>query len=562
LQNFCKITLFKDWMKQMMNGGEVVVATLLSREIETVFFVPGGTYVTVLEALSRVQNKIRSVATRLESSAMFAAETYSAIKRKPACVFVSRAPGASNAVIGVHTAMQASRPLVLFVANIPRNQKGREAFQEIDYLRMFSPVAKAVFDVNSFDELADVTARALDLSVSGRPGPVVCAIAKDILDGVTGDPTIPPAPAPVILGAEPTATEAAAALIREAKHPIILGGEMIPFEGAIQELQDFAEASGAGVMTAYRQQDIFPNEHPAHFGQLTLNRLPFQTEAWDKCDLIINIGCRLDSATTSDYTLIRDDQKMIMAYPDASIFSQWQADVALGANAKPALVALTKALTGFEPPAARVAWRDDIHAKEVAYAAPGEIEVVGDVDMAQVIATFGEIVPDDAILSADAGTFGRWLHRYYRSNAPFSNFGPISGAMGYGVPGAIGAAVADPDRPVFAWCGDGGFLMTGQEAAAIVQEKLPVTIIVCDNSAWGSILVHQQKRFGDWDFGTRLVSPDFAMLGRGYGMAAFTVTKTSEFAEALRSSMAHNGPALIHIKLDLRDVSPYSGSAR
>ena len=546
----------------MMNGGEVVVATMLSRDIDTVFFVPGGTYVTVLEALSRVQNKIRSVATRLESSATFAAETYSAIRRKPACVFVSRAPGASNAVIGIHTAMQASRPMVLFIANIPRDQKGREAFQEIDYLRMYSPVAKAVLEVHSYDELAPVTARAIDLSVSGRPGPVVCVLAKDILDGVTGEPTIPKAPTPVVLGAEPNATAAAAAMIREAKHPVILGGEMIPFEGAIQELQDFAEACGAGVITAYRQQDIFPNDHPAYFGQLTLNRLPFQAEAWDACDLIINIGSRLDGATSAVYTLIRDDQKMIMAYPDASIFSQWQADVAMGANAKPALVALTEALAGFTPPADRIAWRDDIHAKEVAYSAPGEIQIVGDVDMARVIQTFAEMVPDDTMLSADAGTFGRWLHRYYRSNAPYSSFGPISGAMGYGVPGAIGAAVADQNRAAFAWCGDGGFLMTGQEAAAIVQEQLPEKIIVCDNSAWGSILVHQQKRFGDWDFGTRLVSRDFAALGRGYGMEAFTVTKTDEFAGALKGAMDHNGPALIHIKLDLRDVSPYSGSAR
>ncbi len=546
----------------MMNGGEVVVATLLSRGIESVFFVPGGTYVTVLEALSRVQNKIRSVPTRLEQSAMFAAETYGAIRRKPACVFVSRAPGASNATIGVHTAMQASRPVVLFIANIPRAQKGREAFQEIDYLRMYDPLAKAVFDVNSFDELAAVTARALDLSVSGRPGPVVCVIAKDILDGVTGEAVIPKPPSPVVLGAEPGAVKAAAALIRAARHPIILGGEMIPYEGAIGELQDLAEASGAGVLTAYRQQDIFPNDHAAYFGQLTLNRLPFQTEAWDQCDLVINMGSRLDSATSADFTLVRDDQKMIMAYPDAAIFSQWQADVALGANAKPALVALTEALADFEPPAERIAWRDDIHAKEAAYAAPGEVTIQGDVDMADVIATFQKMVPDDAIVSSDAGTFGRWLHRYYRSNAPYSNFGPISGAMGYGVPGAIGAAIADPSRPVFAWCGDGGFLMTGHEAATIVQEQLPVTIIVCDNSAWGSILVHQQKRFDAWDFGTRLISPDFAMLGRGYGMAAFTVTKTSDFADALKGAMDHQGPALIHIKLDLRDVSPYSGSAR
>ena len=546
----------------MLNGGEVVVETMRSRGVDQVYFVAGGTYVTILKALSHHQNEIRAVPTRLEQSAVFAAEVSGAIQRKPACVFVSRAPGAANAALGVHTAMQASRPLVLFIANIPRAQKGREAFQEIDYLGMYGPIAKAVFDVASFDELAKVTARALDLSISGRPGPVVVALAKDILDGDTGTPVIPKPAPPVILGAEPAAVASAATMIQSADHPIILAGEMIAFEDAYTELQSLALVSGAGVMTAYRQQDVFPNDHKAYFGQLTLNHLPYQKQAWDACDLVINIGCRLDSATSADYSLIRDDQKMIMAYPDASVFSQWQPDVAMGANAKPAMAAITDALTNFTPPAGRVAWRDTIHARETAFAEPGEITVQGDVDLAQVITTFQRLVPDDAILSCDAGTFGRWLHRYYRCNAPVSSFGPVSGAMGYGVPGAIGAACADPERPVFAWVGDGGFLMTGQEAATIVQEQLPITIIVCDNAGWGSILVGQQKRFENWDFGTRLVSPDFAKLADGYGMAAFTVGKTADFEVALQKAMAQSGPALIHIKLDLRDVSPYAGSAR
>lgn len=544
----------------MKNGGEVVVAAMLSRSVDTVFFVPGGTYVTVLEALSRVPNQIRSVPTRLESSAIFAAETYAAIRRKPACVFVSRAPGAANAAIGIHTAMQASRPVVLFIANIPGDQKGREAFQEIDYLGMYGPLAKAVFDVNSFDELARVTAQALDLAISGRPGPVVCAISKDILDGNTGDLRAPKPPAPVILGAEPDAVAAATALIRDAAFPIILAGEMVAAENAFTELQNFAEASGAGVLTAYRQQDVFANDHPAHFGQLTLNRLPHQNEALETCDLIINMGSRLDSTTSADYTLPSPTQKLIMAYPDASVFSQWQSDVAMGTNVKPALIALCEALGDFTPPLKRLTWRDAMHAKEVVYATPGKIEVHGNVDLAQVIKTFAAMVPDNTILSSDAGTFGRWLHRYYRCNHPYSSFGPVSGAMGYGVPGAIGAAIADPNRPVFAWVGDGGFLMTGHEAATLVQEQLPVTVIVCDNAAWGSILVHQQKRFPDWDFGTRLVSPDFAILATGYGMAAFTVEKTADFSAALGSSIEHSGPALIHLKLDLRDVSPYGES--
>lgn len=544
-----------------MHGGEIVVETWLSRGVDTVFFVPGGTNVTVLEALSRNQNKIRSVPTRLESSAVFAADAYSAIRKKPACVVCSRAPGATNASIGIHTAMQASRPVVLFITNIPRRQKGREAFQEINYLEMYAPIAKAVIDVNSLDELAADVARALDISVSGRPGPVVVAISKDILDEEADDPLIPKPAAPVRLGPDPLAVDRAARLIESSKHPIILAGEMVGFESANADLEKFAEATGAGVLTAYRQQDSIRADHPSHFGHLSINRLPFQEQALKESDLIIAVGSRLDSVSTADYTMLRPDQKLIMIYPDPSAFAQWQADAALGSNVIPAMEAIANALSA-PPPPDRIAWRDNVHQAEVDFAKPGEIEIQGDIDMAQVIESFNKTVPKESVMVSDAGTFGRWITRYYRFNEPNTELSPVSGAMGYGVPGGIGAQVANPDDPVFVWVGDGGFLMTGNECAVIVQEKLPVKLIICDNNCWGSILVHQQKTFEGWDFGTRLQSPDFAAIGRGFGMPAWTVSKTEEFTGALEEMMAVDGPAMLHLLQDMRDVSPYSGSAR
>lgn len=544
-----------------MHGGEIVVETWLSRGVDTVFFVPGGTNVTVLEALSRNQNKIRSVPTRLESSAVFAADAYSAIRKKPACVVCSRAPGATNASIGIHTAMQASRPVVLFITNIPRRMKGREAFQEINYLEMYAPIAKAVIDVNSLDELAGDVARALDISVSGRPGPVVVAISKDILDEKADDPLIPKPAAPVRVGPDPLAVDRAARLIESSKHPIILAGEMVGFESANEELEKFADATGAGVLTAYRQQDSIQADHPSHFGHLSINRLPFQEQALKESDLIIAVGSRLDSVSTADYTMLRPDQKLIMIYPDPSAFAPWQADAALGSNVIPAMEAIANALSA-PPPPDRIAWRDKVHQEEVDFAKPGEIEVQGDIDMAQVIEHFNISVPKESVMVSDAGTFGRWITRYYRFNAPNTELSPVSGAMGYGVPGGIGAQVANPDDPVFVWVGDGGFLMTGNECAVIVQEKLPVKLIVCDNNCWGSILVHQQKTFEGWDFGTRLESPDFAAIGRGFGMPAWTVSKTEDFAGALEEMMAVDGPAMLHLLQDMRDVSPYSGSAR
>jgi acetolactate synthase-1/2/3 large subunit len=544
-----------------MNGGEVLVEVMLSRGVDTVFFVPGGTNTTVMECLSRHQNKIRAVPTRLESSAAFACDTYAKFAKKPACMLASRAPGACNAAIGIHNAQQASRPLVFFISDIPKEQQGREAFQELNYHLMYKPIAKAVFDVYSFEELPGVAARALDLAVSGRPGPVVVAVSKDILDGPEGEPPIPDRPAPVKMGADASAIDAAVKLIDAAKHPILISGEMVSAESAFQDLIDFVEASGVGVLTAYRQQDTFPSDHAANFGHLGINRLPFQEAALKDCDLLISMGARMDSITVNDYSMIRPEQKLVMVYPDASEFSQWQADAAIGANVTPALKALTAKIG--KPSKERLAWRDKIHGEEVEFAKPGEIEIQGDVDMARVIEHFINTVPKDCINISDAGTFGRWITRYYRFNQPDIESSPVSGCMGYGVPGGLGAQVAKPDSMVFVWVGDGGFTMTGHECAAIMQAKLPVKVIVCDNSAWGSILTHQQKRFGpDFNFGTMLDSPDFTTLGEGYGMASFRVTRTDEFPDALAGAMAHNGAALIHLVLDSRDVSPFSGSAR
>ena len=543
-----------------MNGGEVLVEVLRARGVSTVFFVAGGTFITVMEALGRNPD-IRGVPMRLESSATFAGEAYAALERKPAAVFVTRAPGAANAVIGVHTAMQASRPMLLFVANIPGPLKQRETFQEVDYNAMYGPVAKAVLEVHSFDELPDVVARAHDLSISGRPGPVVVAVGRDILDGPTGTPTIPAPTASISSGIDADAAQELARRISEAKNPIILAGEMVGFERGHAALQRAAERTGAGVLMAYRQQDVLDNLHPAYLGHLTLNRLAHVERALDECDLLVAIGTRLDSVTTQDYAFLREGQALVIAHQDSAVVSQWQPVQALCASAISTLNAIADNTTA-EAPAERLAWRDAIHAEEAAFADASGAVVHGDVNLARVIAHFRTNTPDDAIVVSDAGTFGRWLHRYYPFSHADTSLGPVSGAMGYGVPGGIGAQVARPDRAVFVWVGDGGFLMTGHDAVVMVQEELPVKIIVCDNSAWGSIMVSAQSRFPGMEYGTRLKSPDFAGIGTAYGMPAFKVTQTSEFPDALAGAMATPGPALIHLLLDARDVSPYAGGPK
>ena len=540
-----------------MNGGEAVVETLLAWGVEAAFSVPGESYLPILAALQRQRNRIRLITPRHESGVTFAAEAYGKIAGKPAAAFVSRGPGATNASIGVHTAAQDSTPMVLFVGNVPTTSLGREAFQEIDYHKMYGAIAKAVLEPQSSRQIADVTARALALSTSGRPGPVVVVLPKDLIEGDAGDVRIPHPGGRAVAAPDAIAVAEAARLIDAARRPLVIAGEMVSFERATPALVAFAEASGIGVCAAYRRQDTFPNDHPAYCGHFEINRVPFQEQAWAECDLVIAVGARLDGITTQDFSMIRPDQKMIHIFPDTDVLARWHATVPLVSGTTAALEALTRAVAA--PTRDRLDWRARLHDAYRSFAIPGEVTVQGAVDMARIVATVDEQAPEDSVILCDSGTFARWVHRYYRFQRQGTQAGPMSGAMGYAVPGALGTAMAKPDAPTIAFVGDGGFLMTGQEITTAVQHELPIKVVVCDNNAWGSILVSQQKKFGaEGEFATRLKSPDFAALAKGYGVASWQVARTEEFAAAFRDALAHPGPALIHLLLDSRDISPFS----
>ncbi len=542
-----------------MKGGEALVETLLAWGVDTAFSVPGESYLPVLAALQQAQNRIRLITPRHEGGVTFAATAYGRISRRPAVCFVSRGPGATNAAIGVHTAMQDSIPMVLFVGNVPTGSLGKEAFQEIDYHRMYGAIAKAVLEPQHPRQVAEVTARALALASAGRPGPVVVVLPKDIGDGDAGDAAIPRPGAKPSAGIDAATAGEIAQLLSSAERPILLAGELVCAEAASAELVGLAEATGAPVVATYRQEDAFPNEHAAYAGHIEIDRVPFQNEAFAACDLVVAIGCRLDGITTRDFSLIRPDQKLVHIFPDWDVLSRWRSTVAVAANLKPALAGVTAAVTK-APSADLVAWRDSLHAAQSDFTKADGISVNGAVNLAKVVEAVDTIAPEDSVILCDSGTFARWVHRFYRFRRPHTQAGPMSGAMGYAVPGAIGTCLAKPGAPSIAFVGDGGFLMTGQELTTAVQHGLPVKVVVCDNNAWGSILVSQQRAYGaPGEFGTRLQSPDFAAVARGYGLPAWRVEKTDDFEGAFREALAHPGPALIHLLLDSRDVSPFSG---
>jgi len=541
-----------------MTGGIAAVEALVEAGIDVAFTVSGESFLEVLEGLRRRQNAIRLVTCRHEGGAAFAAEAFGKLTGRPAAVFVSRGPGATNAAIGVHTARQDSTPLLLFVGHVKSHSRGTEAFQEIDQRAMFEPVAKAVFEPATPAAIYETVSQAARLAIEGRPGPVVvvlprdfteAAVAEVVPDGDTVEPT-----------RESVDVAPALALIRDASRPLVIAGELIATEGAHGALAAFADALGAPVMAAYRRQDVIDNQHSAYAGHLEINRVGFQLDALAEADLLIAAGCRMDGITGADGALPAPGQKLLVLHPEAAVLDRLGADGALRAGAETGLRALVVGLGGHISDPALRAWRDGLHKAYLDFSDPAGSTAKGAVDLGAVVAEVGRATGGDAIVLTDGGSFARWVHRFHRFRRPASQAGPMAGAMGYAVPGALGARLAFPERPVVAFVGDGGFLMTGQELVTAVEQNLAVTIILCDNGAHGSILQGQERRFGAAAiYGTRLASPDFAAMARAMGVTAWRIDKNADFAPAFAAALEVDGPRLLHLITDLRDIVPFDG---
>ena len=538
-----------------MKGGEALVETLIAHGVDTAFTVPGESFLYALEGMRKRPDQIRVVSVRQEGGGAFMAEAFGKLTGRPAAVFVSRGPGSSNAAIGIHTAMQDSTPMVVFVGHVNAKSMGRESFQEIDQHAFFGAVAKAVLSPKDTNDIPRVTAEAVRLSTDGRPGPVVVQIPRDVSSMDTAS-AIPAPAARTPHEADAALVDKAAAMIDSAKAPLVVAGEMISNQNAADALTKFAAAAGLPVMSAYRRLDVMPNSHDCYAGHLEINRFENQLEAIDQSDLIIAIGTRLDGITSADETMFCTGKPLIHVYPEADILARFESDVALDADMESALAALTAKLS--PPDTTRSARMTELHTSFMAFSQPGNFTAYGDVDLARVIDIMDRVVEQETTIVTDAGSFSRWIHRYRRFEKPHTKAGPMSGAMGYSVPGAVGACLARPDHEVVAFVGDGGFMMTGQELVTAVEQKLPVRIIVCDNSVHGSILAGQDKTFGPGnEIATVLQSPDFAGIATAYGAASFTVTRTDDFEAAFQAARAVDGPSLIHLITDRRDIAPY-----
>ncbi|PZP36812.1 MAG: thiamine pyrophosphate-binding protein [Roseateles depolymerans] len=541
-------------------AGHALVEALIAQGVDTAFGVPGESYLAVLDGFHEHRDSIRFIACRQEGGAAFMAEAQGKLSGRPGICFVTRGPGATNASIGLHTAFQDSTPMILFIGQVASDQRDREAFQEVDYRQMFGPgtlgMAKWVGEVHDAERLPEYVARAFHTAMQGRPGPVVLVLPEDMLTQAITAPVLP-----LARPAEAAPAPAALAELRErlaaAKKPFVIAGGGGWTPEAAGALQRFAEAWQLPVGCAFRFQDLFDNAHPLYAGDVGIGINAKLAARVKEADLILAVGPRLGEMTTGGYTLLqapRPVQQLIHIHAGAEELGRvYAGDLLINASmsqAAPALATLS--------PPADIAWRAWTEAAHADYEANLVPVPVAPLDMAEVIRLVDAKLPEGTVFTNGAGNYSGWLHRFHRYTG-LQRFGktqlaPTSGAMGYGVPAAVAAALLQ-DRWVVNIAGDGDFLMTGQElATATGYGAKKLLVIVVDNGTYGTIRMHQEREYPGRVSGSDLFNPDFATFAQAFGFAAFKAESTAEVGPALDAAIAAGRPALIHLRLST-DVS-------
>jgi acetolactate synthase-1/2/3 large subunit len=538
-------------------AGHALVEALIAQGVDTCFGVPGESYLAVLDGLHQHQDRIRFVACRQEGGASFMADAQGKLSGRPGICFVTRGPGASNAAIGVHSAFQDSTPMIVFVGQVASDQRDREAFQEVDYRQMFGPgtlgMAKWAAEVQSADRLPEYVARAFHTAMQGRPGPVVLALPEDMLTTPTAAPVLPRVE-PALAWPAPGALRDLRALLLQAQRPIVIAGGSGWTAASVEALQRFAENWQLPVSCGLRFQDTFDNRHPLYAGDAGIGINPALARRIREADLVLAIGVRLGEMTTSGYTLLqvpRPAQKLVHLHAGPEELGRvYAADLMLQSS----LACAGKALETLAAPPA-LPWAEWTAQARAEYLANQQATPVTPMDLAAMMKTVQRLAPADTVYTNGAGNFSGWLHRFVQypglQHHGRTQLACTSGAMGYGFPAAVAAALLYPQRTVVNVAGDGDFLMTGQELAtakAAGAQRL-VTILV-DNGSYGTIRMHQEREYPGRVSGSDLHNPDFVMLARAYGWQAERVDSTAQFEPAFARALASGEPTLLHLKLD------------
>jgi acetolactate synthase I/II/III large subunit len=537
----------------LRSGGQVLVDALEVHGCRFAYLVPGESYLAVLDALH--DSTIRSIGARHEGGAAMMAEAFGKLTGEPGVAMVTRGPGATNAAHGLHIAHQDSTPMILFVGQVARGASDREAFQEIDYRRMFGETTKWVGQIEDPARIPEFVSRAYHTALAGRPGPVVLALPEDMLVEPSDVSDAKPHRVADVTP-DPEAMFELRERLSAAKRPVVLAGGPGWDRVARDNLKRFAEANGLPVGVSFRAQDRFDNAHPNYAGHAGVGIDPALAARIKASDLVIALGARLGEATTSGYTLFDvpvPKQALVHVHPSAEELGRvYQPTLPIHAS----VGAFLRAAVEMEPVDGSV-WAGELEAARADYlehATPTTIP--GDLQLGEAIAWLSDHAPDDAIISNGAGNFAIWLHRFFKYSGRRTQLGPTSGSMGYEMPAAVAAKLEAPERMVLSFSGDGGFQMTGNELATAVQHKLPIIAFVVNNGLYGTIRMHQERDYPGRNTGTELYNPDFMKLAEAYGAHGERVARTQDFAPAFERAVASGKPALIELRIDPEAITP------
>ncbi|MCL2453462.1 MAG: thiamine pyrophosphate-binding protein [Alphaproteobacteria bacterium] len=539
--------------KTLPTAARALVDQLIINGVDHVFCVPGESYLSILDAF--YERRIELTVCRNEAGAAMMADAYGKATGRPGICFVTRGPGAANAFAGIHIANHDSTPLILFIGQVDRAVREREAFQEVDYRAMYGSQSKWTAEISDGHRMIEFISRAFHTACSGRPGPVVLALPRDMLEEPV---SYIPAPPYGVVETWPGAEDMdrLAALIAKAQRPIFIAGGSRWDEAAANALQEFALAFDIPLATSYRRASLLDVLHPCYAGDLGLNANPKLVQRVKNSDLVVVVGGRLGEIPSQGYRLFdipKPRTTFVHVYAHAEEFGRiYMPDLAIHASPRP----FVKVLRELRLPET-IAWRDETKIGHEEYLAFSSTSLPSaDVDLAAVMIWLRENTDRETIICNGAGNYASWIHRYFRFRRFGSHVAPTSASMGYGVPAAVAMKRLFPDRTVISLNGDGDFLMNGQEFATAVQYGLAIIVIVCDNESYGTIRMHQERSFPGRVIGSDLRNPDFAAYARAFGGFGETVERTRDFPQAFERAKVAGQPAIIHLKIDRDRITP------
>ncbi|MFO1069416.1 MAG: thiamine pyrophosphate-binding protein [Geminicoccaceae bacterium] len=539
----------------MATVGELIVETLVLHGIDRVYCVPGESYLGLLDGLYG-RNDIDTVVCRHESGAGFMALADSRLTQRPSVAMVSRGPGTCNAAIAVHTAQQDEVPFILLIGQVATADVRRDSFQEIDYGKMFGSIAKWVAEVTDPKRVPETLLRALQVATTGVQGPVVLAFPEDVLTSVVEAPPVRPQGV-VRGGPRPADVAALRARLAAAERPLALLGPQLERDDGRARLLAFLEAWELPAVVSFRRQDLLPNAHRLYAGDMGLANPPSQMAALRDSDLLVVLGAVLTDITTQGYTfpaMVRPEMPLVHVHADpAAIGTHFAADLAIAADPLELMAAMGRPEA--PAPAGRAAWIDRLKAEQRRIAAPRRFDVSDGVPMEAVIEALAGCLPPDAIVTADAGTFAAPVYRIVPFVPPQRLLAPIAGAMGFGIPAAVAAAMREPGRTVVCLVGDGGFAMTGSELAVALERGLRLKVILSENGIYASIRIHQERDYPGRTVGTSFRNPDLALIGQAYGLKVSRIATMADLAR-LPAIIAAPESSLVIVDTSIAAILP------